>query len=177
VITSRPYEVHDKEACLDIFRSNSPKFFAEHEEKEFTEYLEKPGHYFILEQNQRVFGCGGYVIVDQEAYLAWGMVHRSQHGTGLGKRLLLERLSLITQRQDVKQIKLDTSQHTFGFFEKLGFITKKITDDGYASGLHRYDMVLVLDERPRKNIQEKFRLLLRTKGFTNRVINNQEEND
>ncbi len=156
----RSYEASDKKQCLRIFQSNIPKFFAVSEEADFLAHLENPEHYFVLEKNNQLLGCGGYGILDKQGYLAWGMVHASQHGTGLGKRLLLERLSLISQHEPVTSIVLDTSQHTFGFFEKLGFVTKNITNDGYAPGLHRYDMELAVAADSRQRIAEKLALLL-----------------
>ena len=174
-MTLRPYEQSDKEACLELFRSNTPKFFAPHEETGFGSYLENPGHYFVLE-NPTIIGCGGYGVSDITAYLAWGMVHHTQHGTGAGKRLLLERLNLITTHPEVKDIILDTSQHTFGFFEKLGFVTTKITEHSYSENLHRYDMKLSLDEGSRQNLTALL-LRVRAEGFANGVVNNQEKDD
>jgi ribosomal protein S18 acetylase RimI-like enzyme len=160
MVTFRSYKQSDKTQCLELFRSNVPKFFAVSEEAEFSNYLEHPDFYFVLEQDAHLLGCGGYGVSENTGYLAWGMVDRSQHGTGLGKRLLLERLHLITQHEEISSILLDTSQNTFGFFEKLGFVTQKITEDGYSAGLHRYDMTLTLDEHSKAVIQEKLASLL-----------------
>jgi [ribosomal protein S18]-alanine N-acetyltransferase len=174
-MTLRAYRTSDKEKCLEIFRSNMPKFFAAYEEAEFANYLDQnPEYYFVLE-NPTLIGCGGYGITEATGYLAWGMVHHSQHGAG--KRLLLERLNFIGQHGEATSVVLDTSQHTFGFFEKLGFVTQKTTVDGYALGLHRYDMELTLNEDSRNIIQEKLALLLSTKSFANSIIYNQVEND
>jgi N-acetylglutamate synthase-like GNAT family acetyltransferase len=169
----RKYQLNDRDVCLELFRSNTPKFFAAYEEQEFREYLEHPEFYFILE-NPSILGCGGYALVEAQAFLTWGMIHNSQHGTGAGKRLLLERLNLITQHSEAKEVLLDTSQHTFGFFEKLGFVTMKLTEDGYAPGLNRYDMKLVLEEGSRQHLAT---LLLGTKGFANGVVNHQKKDN
>ena len=45
-------------------------------------------------------------------------------------------------------IYLDTSQKTYKFFEKFGFVVKKITTNGYGVGLDRYDMILKV--KPKK---------------------------
>jgi N-acetylglutamate synthase-like GNAT family acetyltransferase len=173
-MTFRKYQPSDTEKCLELFRSNSAKFFAAYEEQEFIDYLGEAQPYFVLEQANQIIGCGGYAFVETKAYLTWGLVHNALHGTGAGKRLLLERLNLIARHSETKEVLLDTSQHTFGFFEKLGFVTTKITEDGYTSGLHRYDMKLILDEGSRQHFSD---LLLRTKGFTNSVVNNQKEDN
>jgi ribosomal protein S18 acetylase RimI-like enzyme len=177
MVTFRSYQNTDKKKCLELFRSNVPKFFAVSEEAEFDDYLEHPNFYFVLEQDRSLLGCGGYAISDKQGYLTWGIVDRSHHGTGLGKRLLLERLNLMCQEQNITSILLETSQHTFGFFEKLGFITQKITEDGYGAGLHRYDMNLELSEKVKGLIQEKLALVLGTKSPTNRVVNKQKEDN
>ena len=79
-----------------------------------------------------------------------------------------------TKHPEAKEVLLDTSQHTFGFFEKLGFVTTKITKDGYTLGLNRYDMKLVLEEGSRQHFAT---LLLGTKGFTNNIVNEQEKDN
>ena len=40
------------------------------------------------------------------------------------------------------EIYLDTSQKTYKFFEKFGFVVEKISKNGYGVGLDRYDMFL-----------------------------------
>ncbi len=171
----RSYQSKDKEKCLELFRSNLPKFFASYEEAEFTNFLdENRDNYFVLERDDMLIGCGGYGIKGTTAYLVWGMVHNTQHGTGVGKRLLLERLGLITRHREIREIVVDTSQHTYGFFEKLGFSVTKVTTNGYGENLHRYDMKLSLDEGSRELVKKS---LLRIKGFPDSIINQQKEND
>jgi ribosomal protein S18 acetylase RimI-like enzyme len=36
---------------------------------------------------------------------------------------------------------VDTTQFSYGFFERFGFKTTKITEDFYEKGMHRYDMI------------------------------------
>jgi [ribosomal protein S18]-alanine N-acetyltransferase len=45
------------------------------------------------------------------------------------------------------EIHLDTSQHTYRFFEKSGFSVKKISKNGYGEGLDKYDMILKRDSK------------------------------
>jgi ribosomal protein S18 acetylase RimI-like enzyme len=140
----RPYQKTDKDACLNVLDSNLPTFFAAYERVDFEGFLSRPTDYFVLEA-ESIIGCGGYALEKGIAWLCWGMIERKHHGTGLGKWLLLERLYKITQHPDIKMIHLDTTQHAFGFFQKLGFVTEKITVDGYAPNLNRYDMHLTLN--------------------------------
>jgi hypothetical protein len=39
-------------------------------------------------------------------------------------------------------VQLGTSQHSKEFFARFGFQTTRVTPDGYAPGLDRYDMTL-----------------------------------
>jgi ribosomal protein S18 acetylase RimI-like enzyme len=159
----RDYAAADLGACLEVFDTNVPKFFSAEERGEFETFLKLPSCvYLVLEDGGKVLGCGGYYLGQYstqsggEAGLCWGMVRRELHGTGLGKKLLLERLNRITGRLEATFIRLDTSQHTFGFFASLGFATEKITPDGYWKGLDRYDMRLELDPAARQYIQSKY---------------------
>jgi len=78
------------------------------------------------------------------ARLAWGMVHRSRHGQGLGTVLLQERLRRIADEGVARHVVLDTSQLSRTFFVRFGFVTTSTVPDGYGPGLDRYDMRLAL---------------------------------
>ena len=142
----RPYQAADKQACLDLFRGNIPHFFAPHEEAEFTDFLEheiKDCDYFVLEGDRKPLGCGGTYSVGSVAGLCWGLVDHARHRRGLGSFLLRGRLErLYNHHPGVEEVRLDTSQHSQGFFARFGFVTTTITRDGYAPGLDRYDMKL-----------------------------------
>ena len=43
--------------------------------------------------------------------------------------------------------RLATSQLTYGFYEKLGFQTTKVTENGFGPGIDRYDMVRSAHDR------------------------------
>lgn len=151
----RTYEANDREACLAIFASNTPPYFDVSEYQFLDNWLTKKGQgelcyesnaaetFFVLEIENKVLACGGYYIPKNEkrANMVWGMVHNAAHHQGLGKQLLLFRVDEITRLYPLHSISLDTSQHTFRFFERLGFRTLKCIHNGYGEGLHRYDML------------------------------------
>ena len=145
-VAAREYEAADLEACLEVFDSNVPTYFTSGERAEFRSFLQAlPGPYLVLTDAEGgIVGCGGYAINREtgSADLCWGMVRRELHGTGLGR--LLTRLRIERSREDphVSEIALHTSQHTAGFYERLGFRILSVTEDAYALGLHRYDMCL-----------------------------------
>lgn len=140
----------DKQACLQAFKSNIPKYFATHELADFEHFLDgliagsiTDANYYVIEYNNEVVGCGGFGIKTNEDYytLIWGMVHNSFHKLGLGKLLLKYRVEAFKKLFPNNHLHLDTTQHTYSFFEKYGFVTTKITNDFYTAGMHRYDMV------------------------------------
>ncbi len=145
----RPFTPADTAACLAIFDGNAPPYFDPAERAEFEEFLTLPiCHYLVIEDSQRrIIACGGYYINTAERWagLCWGMVAREHQGEKIGSYLLLLRLHDICRRGTADRVKIDTSQHTAGFFEKLGFVVDQVIHDRYAPGLHAFEMHLKLD--------------------------------
>ena len=148
-VTVRTFSSADKEACLAVFDSNRPTFFSAGERPLFSAFLDRlPGPYLVLENAAgQVVACGGYAVDAEEASASfcWGMVARSLHGQGLGRRLSLARLEGIREDPRVKRVRLDTSQHTTGFYERLGFTVTDIQRDGYQPGMHRCEMEWIIN--------------------------------
>src|SRR5688500_133554 len=103
----REYKTDDKDSCIQIFNSNCPKFFDKSELELFDKWLdhqvsenaiyqspaysnsEKDAYYVIELPGSGIIGCGGfYIVKDQnEARLAWGMIHSKFHRQGFGTAL------------------------------------------------------------------------------------------
>lgn len=145
---ARDYTPADREACLAVFDSNVPEFFVSPERPAFAAFLDAlPGPYLVVEDpSGTLVGCAGYAVEPgtTRADLCWGMVRRERHGTGLGRLLLEERLARIRADPGVDAVRLDTSQHTRGFYEQYGFVAEQVVPDGYAPGLDRCEMRLRL---------------------------------
>lgn len=139
----RPYTAAtDRAACLAAFNSNVPQYFDDSERSEFTGYLDTlEDHYAVVLLNERVIGCGGVALNAGTAHLCWGMIHRDWHGKGFGRALLDYRLHYAESLIEVTAIALATSQHTEAFYAKKGFETQSVTQDGWAAGLHRVEML------------------------------------
>ena len=150
----RPYTPSDKQACLDAFNTNVPKYFTEQESKDFEWFLDKladPLHeenppYFVLLLNGNIIGCGGYGkklgdTTSNNITFIWGLVDANYHKQGFGEQLLLFRLAEIKLNHPNNPVILDTTQFSAPFFERYGFETVKITENGYGEGMHRYDMI------------------------------------
>lgn len=151
----RKYEPADHPACMDVFKTNVPKYFTWEEVDEFERFLTKLGNpeatdnpiYYVMESGNFLIGCGGFGEkegIDGTASITfvWGMVDRASHKKGFGEQLLRFRLAEIPLHFPGKQIILDTTQFSYTFFEKYGFKTVKITENSYGEGMHRYDMIL-----------------------------------
>ena len=148
------YSAPDHAACLDIFQSNCPLYFMPDELEGLQLWLggqdrqtlayrnTSADHFFVLEEGGKVLGCGGYYIVKDEpiANLVWGMIHAQHHKKGYGTQLYQYGLQHIHQNYPTHQLIMDTSQHTYGFYEKMGVKVSAITKDSYGEGLDRYDM-------------------------------------
>lgn len=152
MIETRSYHPGDLTACLALFDSNVPQFFAPDERAQFVEFLENvpasDGTYLVLAQAGRVVACGGVAREPdtESAALTWGMVDRSQHRQGLGTRLTQARLTAAWAMPGIRRVILATSQHTAGFYRGFGFTLQATIPDGFAPGLDRCDMVLERDQ-------------------------------
>lgn len=151
----RPYQECDKESCIQAFKTNLPEFFTIPEIAQFENWLNKlttgsetePGlrfYYFVLMFEEKLIGCGGFVyhIDKNQSNFAWGLIDRSFHKKGFGKMLFDFRLKKMKEHYPTATVLLDTTQHSYTFFQKYGFVTEKYTENGYAEGMHRYDMKL-----------------------------------
>jgi len=87
-------------------------------------------------------GCGGFEMTGpHQVDLNWGMVHREFHRHGYGTALLRYRLERIRRLFGEVIIRVETSQHSKGFFEKYGFETKETKLDGFGPAI---DYVLMI---------------------------------
>lgn len=145
----RAYTSSDRSGCITLFDSNVPHFFAETERNGFVEFLDHQAaawSYQVIERNSCVVACGGHALEPDgvTASLCWGMVERELQGSGLGSLLTVRRSQIIGAIPGVSRVRLDTSQHTRGFYERFGFSAEAIVPDGYGPGLDRWDMFLRL---------------------------------
>ena len=149
-IVTRAFVPEDRDACLAVFDSNVPTYLAPEERGEFIEFLEGVNEsncpYLVLTQHGSVVACGGLFIEREKrsAALSWGMVDRALHRQRLGSQLTEARLAQARTIPGIDQLTLATSQHTQGFYARFGFVATRVTPDGFAPGLDRWDMVLEL---------------------------------
>ncbi|WP_293369395.1 GNAT family N-acetyltransferase [Nevskia sp.] len=150
--TARLYQPDDRAACLRAFDSNVPKYFDASERDDFEDYLDglpdrQPGRYFVVvDSSGAVQGSAGYALNERgdSADFCWAMVQREQHRSGYGRVLLEARLAAILAEGKVREVRLSTSQHAAGFYQRFGFVTIKLVPGGFSPGIDRCDMVLAL---------------------------------
>lgn len=144
----RDFHSVDFDACLALFDSNVPTYFSELERQDFIDFLlDLPGPYLVVESSDNeIVACGGFAFVQEShsADLCWGMVKQAHHKQGLGLALLNARLNRIKQHPATTHVNLNTCQKTQEFYQRVGFVTHNTIQDGFAPGLHRYDMTLSL---------------------------------
>lgn len=140
----RNYEPEDFDACVTVFESNLPIYFAPQELEEFRQFLrDHYCEYLVAEQAGTVVACGGSYVEERIGRLCWGMVSRQLHRSSIGTALLKTRVARLFARPGVDSISLDTSQHTRAFFERFGFRATQVTTNGYGEGLDQVSMTLL----------------------------------
>ena len=141
----RPYAPSDRVACLGLFDSNTPDFFASRERDEFGRFLDGPDATMLVLETSggELIGCGGHYVRSESmgGGLAWGMVARSWHRRGAGRTLLCSRLAAL-HAAGVRSVTVHTSQHSRGFFEREGFEEVRMAPDGFAPGLDMVELRL-----------------------------------
>ncbi len=155
-VSIRPYTPADRAECLHLFTGNCPRYFDPAEQNLFETCLDRldrgdiiheqaeASQFYVLEEEEKVLACGGYYLTRDKsaAVMAWGMVHHLHHREGRGSALLQHRVDHLRKHYPDHQIRLDTSQHTYPFFERFGFQVTRRRKDGYGPGLDKVDMIL-----------------------------------
>lgn len=137
------YTPSHRDSVLALLRLNTPAYFAEEEEAEFKAYLDSEiEHYFVMEMDGEVVGCGGINFDEQEkkGIISWDMFHPDFQSQGLGTQLLQHRLAILKSLNSVETIVVRTSQVAYLFYEKNGFQLKRIEKDFWAPGFDLYYM-------------------------------------
>ena len=153
------YTPVNEQDCLSVFDSNVPFSFAAQERGTFQGFLKKlalPYSYYVVKNdNEKIVACGGIKLElsNRLARLRWNMVKKEFHNQNIGTFLTLSRLYLICQSPSIQMVNLYTSQHSYRFYEKMGFVLQKIVPDGIVPGMDEYFMELKLDEGKKQELE------------------------
>jgi N-acetylglutamate synthase-like GNAT family acetyltransferase len=142
-MTIRPYTPQDLDDVVKLFRSNLIKYFVEAEEKELRDFLaEYSEDYYVVEIIDEIVAAGGIALnPDQTISLCWAMVRNDLIGTGLGKELTVFRIEQGLAKWGDLPFVTSTSQHTEGFYKKLGFATVEHKPNGFGPGIDVCKMI------------------------------------
>ncbi len=141
----RPYTPNDKPQLLELFRLNTPPYFAPEEEAWFSDYLDKETEdFFVVEEDEIIKGCGGVNYHENSGMLSWGIIHPEFQGKGIGRQLTLHRIAVIKSKPGLQKIVTRTSQRTYKFYEKMGFTLIEVKKDHWATGLDLYYMEMAI---------------------------------
>ncbi|MCU7693436.1 GNAT family N-acetyltransferase [Haoranjiania flava] len=137
----RDYTPEDKPALLEILQLNVPAYFAESEISDFEQYADNGVEkYFIIEYNNKIIGSGGINFNHRTGIISWDFIHPAFHGKGAGTQLLQYRINLLKQLKNIEAVTVRTSQFSYQFYEKNGFVLHEIIKDYWAKGYDMYKM-------------------------------------
>jgi N-acetylglutamate synthase-like GNAT family acetyltransferase len=151
----REYRPEDREACLDVYRSNED-LLPPALELLYEEWLEMgTSYHLVIEREGKILACGGLEIDgDRNANsMVYGKVRRENHRQGLGTLLMLSRLALVPGDHDPAYAGLETSVGNELFFLKLGFERLNNPVARYAGASYFVDMGLWLSAAQKEEMR------------------------
>ncbi len=143
-IIIRKFKLEDKEKLVRILKNNVPRYFAETEVDDYEEYINgKVQDYYVAQLGDEIIAAGGinYDKDRQLAKISWDIVDIPFQKQGIGRLLMKHRLEVIAAKKDIKSIIVRTSQHAYGFYEKMGFKLLERHKDYWAKGFDMYKMI------------------------------------
>ena len=147
----RSYRASDQERIVKIFESNCPKYFDPNDKDELIDFLKNWTNedYLVVIINGNIIGCGGHYVTEDRFGIAWVMFERGS----IGHRHLLKTSDQfygkieenIRKENLILPIKVNTTQLMEKLFNRYGFKTYEIIEDGFGKGLDEYKMSKILD--------------------------------
>ena len=144
-INFRPYRAADRQACINIFDANCPKFFAPDERQEYEKFLERaPVDYEVCEVDGKVLGAFGlFANGENTKALNWILLDPQSQGIGVGSSIM-ERVMQLSRMSQTRVVKIAASHKSAPFFARFGALTTALTKNGWGPGMDRVDMELPL---------------------------------
>ena len=139
------YKQTDFDACMDLFDSNCPAYFAIEERIDYQNYLKfNEDKYLLGYIDESLIGCFGITKHDQiTCSISWIMVSPSHHRGGYGSQMMEHFLDYV-QKMNMKRVLVATSQHAENFFKKFGAYREGYIEDGWGKGMHQVNMEIDL---------------------------------
>ena len=146
----RSYRASDQERIVKIFESNCPKYFDPNDKDALIDFLKNWTNedYLVVIINGNIIGCGGHYVTEDRFGIAWVMFERGS----IGHRHLLKTSDQfygkieenIRKENLILPIKVNTTQLMEKLFNRYGFKTYEIIEDGFGKGLDEYKMSKIL---------------------------------
>ena len=137
----KDYSMESFNDCIELFDLNCPEFFASIEKNDYIEFLNqtKEGYVTIHHDSILIGAYGVHKISSESASQSWTLIHPKYQNKGIG-RLIMERVFLYLESNQLDNLFLSTSQQTEAFFLKFGAIRIDYIENGWDEGLHRIEM-------------------------------------
>lgn len=139
------FRTSDLAACLQLFDSNCPAFFAPVERDGYEQFLSSgPDGYEVGLLERGVVGAYG-LSADEPGIgqLRWILVDPESQGLGVGSAMM-RRVVDRARSSQLQEVHIAASHRSEPFFQRFGAITVSKSEDGWGVGMHRHDMVLDL---------------------------------
>ena len=137
----KDYSMESFNDCIELFDLNCPEFFASIEKNDYIEFLNqtKEGYVTIHHDSILIGAYGVHKTSSESASQSWTLIHPKYQNKGIG-RLIMERVFLYLESNQLDNLFLSTSQQTEAFFLKFGAIRIDYIENGWDEGLHRIEM-------------------------------------
>ena len=137
----KDYSMESFNDCIELFDLNCPEFFAPIEKNDYIEFLNqtKEGYVTIHHDSILIGAYGVHKTSSESASQSWTLIHPKYQNKGIG-RLIMERVFLYLEGNQLDNLFLSTSQQTEAFFLKFGAIRIDYIENGWDEGLHRIEM-------------------------------------
>ena len=144
----REYRASDRERCLAIFDSNTPRFFAPNERQDYVDFLAAvPSAYEVCVLRDHVVGAFGVTGSKSTprgdaVRLQWILVDPTAQGQGVGRAVMervLEAARLILGRAG-GHVDIAASHLSAPFFVRFGAVEIARIENGWGPEMHRVDM-------------------------------------
>lgn len=151
-IEFRPYQAEHREAIINIFASNCPKYFHTSDLPDLIKFLDNyaDNNFLVVKIKEKIYGCGGHYISQEKKIfgIAWVMFERNSLGftyfKSISDNFYQEIIRRIKNENLDYEVEINTTQLMERLFSLYGFKTAKIIKDGFGKGLDHHIMRLQL---------------------------------
>jgi GNAT superfamily N-acetyltransferase len=142
----RSYTAGDRAACLRLFDTNCPTYFAPNERADYEAFMtDVAGEYQVCLHEGHVVGAYG-VIAEGRTGLAlrWIVIAPEHQGRGIGSAVMQRVIAAVRVAGPSARLHIGASHLSAPFFARFGARELARIPHGWGPGMHRVDMELAL---------------------------------